>query len=208
MPTDLSTLLDPARTAIVFQECQNAVLGTEAVLPALAEAAAPAIVPNLGRLATAARAAGVPVFHGIAMRRTDGRGANANARLFVAAARSGAPMAPGTTGVAPIAEIGLDDRDFVVPRIHGLGPINGTEVEPLLRNLGVTTVVAAGVSLNVGVIDLVFDAVNAGYQVVVPRDAVAGVPLEYGEAVLDNTLAVVATLCRTDEVLDVWGAPG
>jgi len=206
MPIDLAALLEPSRTAIVYQECQNAVLGTDAVLPALAEAARPTIIPNLGRLATAARAVGAPIFHAIAMRREDGGGGNTNARLFRAVTKSSAPMAPGSPGVEPIPEIGLDPRDYVVPRIHGLGPINGTEVEPLLRNLGITTVIAAGVSLNVGVIDLVFDAVNAGYQVVIPRDAVAGVPLEYGEAVLEHTMAVVATLCRTDDILQVWGA--
>jgi nicotinamidase-related amidase len=206
MPVDLAALIDPARTAVVFQECQNAVLGRDSVLPALAEVAGPAIIPNLGRLAHAARAAGAPVFHAIAMRRDDGGGANANARLFAAAARSTAPMAPGSSGVEPIPEIGFDERDYLVPRLHGLGPINGTELEPLLRNLGITTVVAAGVSLNIGVLDLVFDAVNAGYQCVVPRDAVAGVPLEYGEAVIDNTLSVVATLCVTDDIVGAWAA--
>jgi biuret amidohydrolase len=46
--------------------------------------------------------------------------------------------------------------------------------------------------------------VNAGYQMVLPRDAVAGVPVDYAEAVLDNTLALVASLPSTDEVLAAW----
>jgi hypothetical protein len=37
-----------------------------------------------------------------------------------------------------------------------------------------------------------------------PRDAVAGVPLEYAQAVLDNTLNLVATLTTTDEVVAAW----
>ena len=36
------------------------------------------------------------------------------------------------------------------------------------------------------------------------RDAVAGVPDDYAEAVLDNTLSLVATVPTTDEVLAVW----
>ena len=56
-------------------------------------------------------------------------------------------------------------------------------------------------SLNVGVTNLAFDAVNLGYQVVIPRDAVAGVPADYAQAVLDNTLHIVATLTTTAEVV-------
>ena len=48
------------------------------------------------------------------------------------------------------------------------------------------------------------DAVNAGYQMVMPRDAVAGVPDEYAEAVLDNTISLIATLPTTDAVVEAW----
>jgi nicotinamidase-related amidase len=46
--------------------------------------------------------------------------------------------------------------------------------------------------------------VNAAYQVVIPRDAVAGVPAEYVEAVFQHTLGIVATLVTTADVLDAW----
>ncbi|MBV8161166.1 MAG: isochorismatase family protein, partial [Acidimicrobiia bacterium] len=87
---------------------------------------------------------------------------------------------------------------------HGLGPMAGTELDPVLRNMGVSTIVAAGVSVNVAIQNLAFDAVNNAYQVVIPRDAVAGVPAEYAEAVLDNTLALVATLTTTADLVRVW----
>ena len=44
-----------------------------------------------------------------------------------------------------------------------------------------TTVVATGVSVNVGIMGLCLSAVDLGYQVVLVRDAVAGVPAEYGK---------------------------
>ena len=102
------------------------------------------------------------------------------------------------------AEIGVDPGDIVLARYHGLGPMTGTQLDPILRNLGVTTIVGVGVSLNVGVTNLAFDAVNRGYQIVVPRDAVAGVPPEYAEAVLAHTLSVVATLTTTADVVRAW----
>jgi len=48
--------------------------------------------------------------------------------------------------------------------------------------------------------------VNAGYQFVLPRDAVAGVPADYADAVIDNTLAWLATITTTAELAAAWGA--
>ena len=80
MAIDLGELLDPTHTVLVLQECQNGIIGTSSALPALASS--PMLVPNLARLAAAARAAGVRVIHCTAHHRADGFGANRNARLF------------------------------------------------------------------------------------------------------------------------------
>ena len=69
--------------------------------------------------------------------------------------------------------------------------------------------VATGVSVNLGVLGLAIEACNLGYQVVVPRDAVAGLPDEYAEAVLDNTFPLISTLTTTDALVGAWaGADG
>ena len=47
---------------MLFVECQRGVIGDLSVLPALAEAARPALAA-MGRLAAGARRAGVPVVH-------------------------------------------------------------------------------------------------------------------------------------------------
>ena len=39
---------------------------------------------------------------------------------------------------------------------------------------------------------------------VVPRDAVGGTPTEYGEQVLDNTIAVLARLTTVDDLIAEW----
>ena len=51
-----------------------------------------------------------------------------------------------------------------------------------------------GVSLNIAIPNFVMDAVNAAYRVVVPKDAVAGIPTEYGAAIIANTLSLLATI--------------
>jgi hypothetical protein len=46
--------------------------------------------------------------------------------------------------------------------------------------------------------------VNLGYQLVLARDATAGVDDEYVDAVYANTLSLLATVTTTADVLDVW----
>jgi nicotinamidase-related amidase len=162
------------------------------------------MVPNVARLAAAARRAGAAVVHTTALRRLDGRAASTNARLFIATQRTGRAVAPGSAEAEIVPEIPVAESDLVVPRLHGVSPMHATELDPILRNLGVRTVVAVGVSVNIALTNLVFDAVNAGYQVVVPRDAVAGLPAEYVDAVFAHTLGLLATVTTTAEVVAVW----
>ncbi len=149
-------------------------------------------------------AAGVPVVHCVAARRTDGLGSNHNARLFMGMLKTGVALTPGTSAVEVIDEFGPAPSDVVLSRLHGVGPMGGTDLDPVLRNLGARTVVGIGVSVNVGMLDFALDAVNAGYQMVMPRDAVAGVPADYAQAVIDHTLALLCTLPSTQDVIAAW----
>jgi len=202
----LAVLVDPRYTAVVTSEIQNGVVGARAALPALAELAVP-MVERAGVLCRAARAAGVRVVHATAARRADAAGSNTNARLFAAVRRSPVALLPGSPEVAVVAELGPEPDDLVLCRLHGLSPMAGTDLDPILRNLGVRTIVVAGVSLNVAITNLVMDAVNRGYQVVVPRDAVAGFPSAYADAVVEHTLSALATITTVDDVAAAWGEP-
>ncbi len=204
MPPNLRELLDPGHTAVVTQECQKGVLGDVAPFPQLAEVARAEAIPNGARLLMAARAANVAVIHAIAARRPDGLGYNTNARLFGAVRKSGVVLELGTPMTEVIDEFDPQPSDISSVRMHGIGPMWATDLDPIMRNLGIKTVVAIGVSVNIGLTNLVMDAVNAGYQVVLPRDAVAGVPKDYADAVIDNTLSLLATLTTTDDVIEAW----
>jgi nicotinamidase-related amidase len=205
VPVDLAALVDPGHTVVVTQECQVGVLGATSAFPELAGAArATGMLDAAGRLVAGARAAGIDVVHCVAARRPDGKGSNHNARLFAVAAKADGQLIPGTEAVEVCPEIGVAPTDVVLTRLHGLGPMGGTDLDVVLRNLGARTVVGVGVSVNVGMTDFAFDAVNAGYQFVLPRDAVTGVPAAYADAVIDNTLALVATVTTVDAVLECW----
>jgi nicotinamidase-related amidase len=204
MPLDLASLVAPAHTAVVTSECQNGVIGGSSVLPELARAAATSVIPHGAALCAAARLAGVPVVHCVAGRRPDDRGSNRNARLFAAMLRSTTRLDLGTTAAEVVPELDVQPSDFVLSRIHGLNPMAGTDLDPVLRNLGSSTLVVVGVSVNVAITNLVMDAVNLGYQVVLPRDAVAGVPADYADAVIDNTLSLLATVTTAVAVTGAW----
>lgn len=203
MALDLAALVDPAHTALVTQECQVGVIGARSALPELA-AAGQAIVPNIATLVTAARAAGVRVVHCLAERRADGQGANRNARLFQYMARAEQKLLPGSDAAALVPEIPVADTDLVLTRLHGISPFQGTELDFLLRNEGVTTIVGTGVSVNVAIQNLAFDAVNSSYQMVLPRDAVAGFPTEYVDMVFQHTLGAISTVTTTAALLTAW----
>ncbi|MET9101963.1 MULTISPECIES: isochorismatase family cysteine hydrolase [Streptomyces] len=206
---ELSALLDPGSTVLITVECQQGVVGPDAALPRLAaEARESGALANVARLVDGAHAAGVQVIHAVAERRPDGRGANRNARLFRAAGRLPVQQLTGTPAVRVAPPIRVAEHDLVVRRLHGLSPVQGTDVDALLRNLGCRTLVVAGVSANVAVPNTVFDAVNRGYTAVVPSDAIAGVPADYTPAMIRHTLALVATVATTDEVLTCLRASG
>ncbi len=203
MKPSLADLAAPAHTAIVTQECQGAVIGPDAGLVQLAEEARRVALPNISRLLPVARAAGVRVVHCVVQRRPDGLGSNHNAKIF-AIGRGEVNILPGTPGAAVLPELGPEPTDLVLSRWHGVGPMGGTDLDAVLRNLGVSTIVVVGVSLNIAIPNIVMDAVNAAYRVIVPRDAVAGIPTEYGNAIIDNTLSLLATITSTDDLVQTW----
>lgn len=185
-------------------EVQEGVVGEGSVVPALAEAAAP-ILPRIAALAAAGRAVGVPVIHCTVDARADGLGGNRNARLFRRLGASPASVRDGRLHRGVVhPEVAPDAGDLVLGRLHGVSPMTAASLDPVLRNLGVRTVVVTGVSVNVAVLGLAFEAVNHGYELVLPRDAVAGVDADYVEAVFRRTLALLGTVTTTDEVIAAW----
>jgi nicotinamidase-related amidase len=207
MPLDLAQLVSPRHTAIVTSEIQRGVIGDLSALPELAKQGRE-ILPNVARLVERARAAGAEVIHCIAERRADDKGMNRNARMFAYMARAEPKLLPGSPATEIVPEVELSASDVVLARLHGLSPFSGTELDFVLRNLEITTVVAVGVSVNIAIQNLTFDCVNAGYQVVIPVDAVAGTPRSYVEQVFEHTLRNVATLVTTDDLLRAWSAAG
>src|SRR3954449_6694453 len=206
----LQAILDPSTTAVLTMELQNGIVGEGALMAALVDELAKAdTLDSARRLCTGARDAGARVVHCTVVARPDGAGSTENCKIFAMSAKQRREHGSTATDVGSRgAELidGLEDpRDIVVSRMHGMTPFTSTSLDQILRNLGVRTVVATGVSVNLGVFGMVLTALDLGYQVVIPTDAVAGVPREYAEAVLEHSLSLIATLTTVDELLGLWG---
>jgi biuret amidohydrolase len=205
----LRVLLSRDQCVVLLQELQEGVVGATSGLPALAAVVQQsALVSNAARVAALARRVGVPVIHCTAESLPRGFGVNTNARLFAGARKSGMDNLPGSDSVHPISALGPFDSDVVLPRFHGLSPLTGSPLDSLLRNDGIRTIVVMGVSLNIAIPNLVFDAVNRSYQVVLVSDAVAGVPPEYGAQMMQHTLSLLCTIATSEEITTIWSSDG
>jgi len=204
----LRRYIDPATTAVLTMELQEGVVGRAAMLPDLVEEVERTGMLDVARRVCAgARAAGVRVVHCIHTARPDGAGVTENCLIFALSERhrratGHSATELGTPGVELVAGL-QDERDIVVPRLTGMTPFTSTALDQILRNLGIRTVVATGVSVNLGIYGLALSAVDLGYQVVVVRDAVAGVPPAFAEALIDQSLSLIATVVTSGDLLAV-----
>lgn len=202
----LEELADPAHSAILTMEMQRGVIGDLAKIRPLAEEIAAQGVPaRLGALLEVARRAEVPVIHCRAAFRRDRRGSYSNVPMVNHMLKDPDYLVLGEPSAEVVPELGPAPGDLDSVRVHGMSPFTGTSLDPTLRSLGVRTVIATGVSLNVGILGVVIEALNHGYHVVLVRDCVAGYPTEYGEAVLENSLARITTPTTAEALTKLWG---
>jgi nicotinamidase-related amidase len=98
----------------------------------------------------------------------------------------------GTEGAGIIPELPVEQGDFVLPK-WTYSAFYETGLDPLLRQLGVDTLVLTGQHTNMCVRHTTADAFFRGYDVMVPHDAVESLTEEDHEAglcYLEATYAV------------------
>ncbi len=193
--------------AVVTMECQRGVIGDLAIFPAVRDAAVESgTIAAIARLIVAARRRDIPVLHAVFGFEDGPEIGGLNAPLLRSAAD--APIMAGSDAAELVPDIGGAHGDPVSSRSSGVSPFTGTDLHQMLSRLDVDTLIVCGVSLNVGIPGLCIEAVNLGYQVVVPTDAVVGVPRRYGDDVLRFTIAQLATLCSVDDLDAGWSTTG
>ncbi len=133
------------------------------------------IVPNLQLLLKEARARGIPVIFACDSRYPDDF-------IFT---RTGHPVRTirGTEGVKVIPDLDPGPADLVVEK-RMLSAFFATDLDFTLRQKGVRQVIVTGVATWACVLKTAFDAVELGYEVVVPADCCASPSPEDHESAL------------------------
>jgi nicotinamidase-related amidase len=159
----------------------------------------------MGRLAAGARAAGVQVAHLTYLPVAGGRSASRRSPLMRATS-SNAGWSESHPAMEIVPEIGVGPDDLVLPRHQGISPVHRTEVLSMLRNIGVEEVVVAGVSTNLAIPAVAVAAADEDFDVSIATDACVGTPAAHHASMLRHSLAFVARLATTDELLAEWSA--
>ncbi|GAA1245637.1 gluconolactonase [Microbacterium phyllosphaerae] len=193
------TLTAPT-TAILVVDMQNDNVlpnGAFASTGAAEHAASQDVIGHVRTILEAARAAGAPVFHNRIVSYPGVAVGGANAPIFTMIGPES--LKRGTWGAEIID--GLTAGDEIVLDRTRMSAFNGTGLDSMLRNLGITTVVVVGVWTNMAVEHTVRDAADHGYRAVIVSDATSSINADWHAAALNYALQNIATITDTGAVV-------
>jgi nicotinamidase-related amidase len=198
---NVSELINRRDCAVLCMEMQRGVVGDLAVISGLSQIVQDtALVDHCATLFQAARNANIPVIHLTAGFRRDRAGSYLNAPLVNRLLEHPDYLVAGTPATAVVTELRAP-TDFEIARLHGMSPFTDTGLDALLRSLNIRTLIVTGVSVNLGVFGTAIEAVNRGYHVVIPRDAVAGYPQTYCDMVFEHSLSKISTVSTVEALV-------
>jgi len=199
--------IDPRRTALILQDLQNDVImdgGAFADSGAPAHARAQNVVENARRLASACRAAGMPVIHVWFVCEPGHPALPQNAPLFEGLKGANA-LVRGTWGVEPVPALAPEPGDLVLEKMT-MSAWESSRLETYLRGAGIDTLVNCGAWTNMSVEHTARTAADKGFRVVVPEDACSTMNADWHRASIDYALQNVATVTDCAHVLSALGA--
>jgi nicotinamidase-related amidase len=202
----LAVKFDPKKSALIVQDLQNDVIMPGGAFtspdPAPAEhAKKQRVVANVKALAAAARAAGMPVIHVWYIVEPGAVGLKQNAPLFQAV-KATKGLVRGTHGAAPVKGLEAKKGDHVVEKTR-MNAFHGTNLDNLLRGLGVETVVITGAWTNFSIEHTARHAADAGYNAIVVTDGTSTIDDDWQNAALNYALVNIAERVPTAEALAV-----
>lgn len=147
---------------------------------------------NCVRLTRAARSAGIPV---IFANDDHIEGVDRELELW------GPHGIHGKVANLPDLEAGSGERDFVIPK-RRYSAFFGTDLDLLLRELGIRTLVAVGEDTNICVLHTLADAYYLGYESIVPEDCTRTFLCGTQEAAIEHFVKCYGSrITTTDEVI-------
>jgi nicotinamidase-related amidase len=196
--------LDPSHCALCIVEMQNDMVhesnidkrGIRGVLAAQVQKRG--VIPKLQRFIAAARERGVPILYiNFALK----PGFPRPKTLLHRRSQREPTLVEGTWGVQIHQDLAARPEDFVLERTVGIDGSYGTQLYPVLRMLGRTTMIMAGVSTNLAVEGIVRASVNRGFDMVVLEDCCASYPDEWHRFSVENILPLISTVTTSDAAI-------
>ena len=188
------------RAAVLVSECQRAMTDPSMTsLPGLANAVVTrAILAKIAMVASAARAKGLPVVYCTLALRRDLAGTAVSSPLMASISKGALREASEAAAIDAVVEPMAPD--LIVSRHSGITSFHGTELDTTLRALKVETVILTGVSTNVALPGTAIEAVNRGYNVVLPEDCTAGGSPQTHQFMIREFFPLLTSVTTADRV--------
>jgi ureidoacrylate peracid hydrolase len=195
---------DPTRTALVVVDMQNAFM-----MPGVGHAVclgAQEIVPNINRLAAAVRDAGGRIvwIKGVYREETlESWSISYEMSGPAGRDRRIAALSPGTKGYELWADLDVLPDDLIVEKTRFSAFIQGSsDIEQVLRENGLDTVLIAGTVTNVCCESTARDAMMRNFKTIMVTDANAALTDEEHNAALSGFYLVFGDIMSTDQLIE------
>ncbi len=153
------------------------------------------IIPNIKRLSEAARRRGIPVIYAC----------DAHNRWDPEISIWGEHAMLETKGSEIIPELAPKPEDFIIKK-RTYSAFFQTELDDLLKKLGVKEVILTGVVTDICVQHTAADAFFRGYLIVIPSDCTNAVKKEKHEQALETMRSLYgAKITISEEIISGWG---
>ena len=212
LPAGFEEFLTAAGTAAVSIDLHQGHLADSPDCPCPAPRARE-VVEGVNRFHAAARALNVPVIHVKSVLRRDGsddvKGIKSAWRfvfpLYVGPIPNSDQHAiQGSRWTQFVTEVA--DGDHVVDTKKRLSAFYPTDLDFLLRNMGIRRLVLNGCMTDCCILNAAFDASNLGYRVIVARDLVRGTNAEMEDAALKMISLHIGLVVESRELIEEWRA--
>jgi len=210
LPKGFEEFLTVSETAIVSIDLHRGHLADTPDCPCPAPRARE-IVDGVNRFHAAARELGVPVIHVKSVVRRDGsddiKGIKSAWRftfpLYVGPIPNSDQHAiQGTHWTQFVTEV--EEGDHVVETKKRLSAFYPTDLDFLLRNMGIKRLVLDGCMTDCCILNTAFEASNLGYRVTVAQDLVRGTNPQMEDAALKMISLHIGLVAESRDLLDEW----
>ena len=193
--------IDPTRTAFMVLDMHVDVVGGDGAsndTGAPEHAAAQNIVENIKTLLAASRKGGTQVVH---IHHRKGKGIREHGNM--SAMFRGLAESPGFNSGTPGMEVmpGLEPQgDDIVIEKERASAFAGTELDIVLRAMGIDTLILTGAWTNFSVESTARYATDMGYRVIVASDGTSSIGEEWHQAAIGYALTWLCEVAPTSEI--------